>query len=69
MDNTFRVAGIYYSFGDVSLLKNISFEIPEGGALVIGGRSGCGKSTLLEICAGLRTPKAGEVFWEGKNIA
>jgi ABC-type transport system involved in resistance to organic solvents, ATPase component len=69
MDETFRVMGISYSFGDVSLLRNISFEIPEGGALVIGGRSGCGKSTLLEICASLRTPKTGEVFWEGKNIA
>jgi phospholipid/cholesterol/gamma-HCH transport system ATP-binding protein len=69
MDNTFRATGIYYSFGDVSLLNNISFEIPEGGALIVGGRSGCGKSTLLEICASLRTPKSGEVFWEGKCLA
>ena len=69
MDNAFLASGIHYSFGEVSLLNNISFGIPEGGALVIGGRSGCGKSTLLEICASLQTPRAGEVLWEGKNIA
>jgi phospholipid/cholesterol/gamma-HCH transport system ATP-binding protein len=69
MDDTFCATGIQYSFGDFVVLKNISFEIAEGGAIVICGRSGCGKSTLLEICAGLRTPEAGGVFWEARNIA
>jgi phospholipid/cholesterol/gamma-HCH transport system ATP-binding protein len=69
MDDVFRVTGIHYSFGDFVVLKNISIEIPEGGAVVICGRSGCGKSTLLEICAGLRTPESGQVFWEGRCLA
>lgn len=69
MAEVLTVANVYYSFGEVSLINNISIEISEAGALIIAGRSGCGKSTFLEMCASLRAPDSGQVLWEGKNIA
>ena len=33
------------------------------------GPSGCGKSTLLELIAGLSSPSAGTVEFEGRRIA
>ncbi|MFN3305631.1 MAG: amino acid ABC transporter ATP-binding protein [Candidatus Kapaibacteriota bacterium] len=38
---------IYKKFGDVEVLKNITFEIKNGELISIIGRSGCGKTTLL----------------------
>ena len=41
------------SYGDVTVLKDISLEVEDGEFVVIVGPSGCGKSTLLRIIAGL----------------
>lgn len=38
-----------YSQNEAPALKNISFELPEGGALAIVGPSGAGKTTLLNL--------------------
>jgi putative ABC transport system ATP-binding protein len=45
---------------------NLSVE--PGDFISITGRSGSGKSTLLNMCAGLVTPTAGTVFFNGKNL-
>ena len=64
----FRVDDVKYSVGVVPVIKGVSFALSQGEALIIAGRTGCGKSILLEICAGLRLPQAGKIFWEGKCI-
>lgn len=53
--------GIRKSFGDKEVLRDISFEVPEGGVTVILGPSGSGKTTLLRALGGLERPDAGVV--------
>lgn len=46
---------------DLTVLHDISFEVPEFTGLSIVGPSGCGKTTLLGLCAGLDQPTTGKV--------
>lgn len=45
----------------VSVLNDLSLELPPGESLALTGRSGSGKSTLLNILCGLENPDAGTV--------
>ena len=55
------------SYGDVSILRGIDIEIPDGQFVVLVGPSGCGKSTLLRMIAGLEEVSAGEI-WVGSRL-
>jgi putative ABC transport system ATP-binding protein len=46
---------------EVSILKDISFEIHKGDFMIIFGPSGCGKSTLLHTILGLEEPSSGSI--------
>jgi NitT/TauT family transport system ATP-binding protein len=50
---------------DLLALADVSLEIGDGEFVTILGPSGCGKSTLLQIVAGLETPTAGRVTFDG----
>jgi ABC-type Fe3+/spermidine/putrescine transport system ATPase subunit len=57
------------SFGDKPALQDISLTVQPGEVVSLLGPSGCGKSTLLALVAGLETPDAGEVRWDGLSLA
>ena len=46
---------------EIPVLRNISFEIPEGEFLGLMGPSGSGKTTLLNLIAGIDRPSAGTI--------
>lgn len=46
----------------LSVLRGVSFDIPDGAFVAIVGPSGSGKTTLLGLLAGLDTPTSGEVL-------
>ena len=52
----------------VSILDDITFEIPHKQIVSIVGPSGSGKSTLLGLIAGLDKPTEGHIFLNGKDI-
>lgn len=56
------------SYGNISIMKNVSFSIEEGKFVVLLGPSGCGKTTLLRMTAGLEKISSGEVIFSGKRI-
>ena len=59
-----------YRSGDqqLAVLRNVSFEIPQGGFVAIVGPSGSGKTTLLGLLAGLDTPTRGKVILDGHDL-
>lgn len=52
----------------LSILKNISLEIPPGASIAITGASGSGKTTLLNLMAGLEKPSSGQIFYGSQEI-
>jgi putative ABC transport system ATP-binding protein len=53
---------------ELTILREVSFEVKAGEAVAIVGVSGSGKSTLLGLLAGLDTPTAGKVSINGVDI-
>lgn len=49
-------------------LGGINLEVDDGEIVSLIGPSGCGKSTFLRMVAGLETPDAGTILFEGKPI-
>lgn len=47
--------------GGIVVLDGLSFEVPDGTALILRGPNGIGKTTLLRCLAGLQDPVAGRV--------
>jgi lipoprotein-releasing system ATP-binding protein len=55
--------------GAFDVLKDVSFSVEKGEMIALLGISGSGKTTLLQLLGGLDRPTAGDVLFEGKNIA
>jgi phospholipid/cholesterol/gamma-HCH transport system ATP-binding protein len=62
------VRDIVNRFGTQVVHDGVSFEVRAGEIFGIVGSSGSGKSVLLKTMLGLRTPDAGVVEVEGKDI-
>ena len=60
-----RASGIRKRFGDLEVLKGVSFDVRRGSVVSMIGASGSGKSTLLRCINRLETPSEGEVYIEG----
>jgi putative ABC transport system ATP-binding protein len=59
----------YVSGGrELTVLKDISFEVEPGGFVAIIGPSGSGKTTLLGLLAGLDRPSSGRVWLDGEDL-
>ncbi|HWM26074.1 MAG TPA: ABC transporter ATP-binding protein [Chthoniobacterales bacterium] len=56
------------SAGKLTVLKDISFTLPQGATCSILGPSGSGKTTLLGLCAGLDRPTSGSVLLNGITL-
>lgn len=63
-----KVEHVKKSFGDLHVLKDISFDLKAGEVLSIIGPSGSGKSTLLRCLTQLETVDGGLVQVDGKDM-
>jgi len=60
----------YVSGGrEITVLRDITFELEAGEVLAVTGPSGSGKSTLLGLLAGLDRPARGRVVLDGHDLS
>ncbi|MFI7599257.1 ABC transporter ATP-binding protein [Actinoplanes sp. NPDC049681] len=56
------------AFGQTPALRGASLSVDAGEILAVMGPSGSGKSTLLHCLAGILTPDAGEIHFDGRRL-
>ena len=60
-----RLEGVGHAYDTVTVLEDITLDVPSGHIVCIVGPSGCGKSTLLRFIGGLEQPTKGRVVQVG----
>lgn len=64
-----QVKNLVTHYGETKILDDVSIDVRHGEILVIIGGSGCGKTTLLKHMCGLLRPTAGEIIYQGRDMA
>ncbi len=68
----FPVGTSLFGLGQSKRLKavdGVSFDVSTGETFGLVGESGCGKTTTAKLILGLETPTAGQIFFEGEDLA
>lgn len=63
-----RLEKVTATIEGISILKDITLEVPEGMTTVIMGLSGSGKSTLLKVMNGLKEIEKGRIIFGEEEI-
>lgn len=63
-----EVKGLCKSFGDVNVLKNVSFTVEKGQTVAVIGPSGSGKSTMLRCLIDLEKADGGSIIIDGAAL-
>lgn len=73
MQDILKVSHITAGYGDVHIVRDVSFSIKPKEVLGIVGESGCGKSTLLKAVMNIRGMtteiKGGTILFDDKDLA
>ena len=68
MDSILIARGLTKTYGHKLALDHIDLDLPAGQIIGLLGPNGSGKTTFLKLCAGLLSPKAGEITICGKPV-
>jgi len=66
--NFFSVQNLTISFGGLTAVDNVSFEVTSGSIFSIIGPNGAGKTTIFNCINGLYTPNSGKMIFKGEEI-
>ncbi len=62
-----EIKDIWFSYGENTVLQNISMTLKEGCIYGLLGENGVGKTTLLTLMCGLKKPKKGTITTDGST--
>lgn len=69
LEPAIRVRGLEKSYGDVSVLRGVDLDVPEGTIVALLGANGAGKTTLIRILSTLLRPDRGQSSVVGVDVA
>ena len=67
--NIIEIKNVSKTYGDNTVLNNLSLNIRKNEFLTLLGPSGCGKTTTLKILAGFESGDSGKVLFNGEDIS
>lgn len=56
-------------YGITEVVRDVTFEVPEGRVIALMGGNGAGKSTILKTVSGLIKPRGGSITFRGAEVA
>ncbi|HEX7220453.1 MAG TPA: ABC transporter ATP-binding protein [Burkholderiales bacterium] len=63
-----EVRNVSKSFRGLRAVKDVSFEVAQGGIHALIGPNGAGKTTIFNMIAGVYAPDSGTIVFQGKEI-
>lgn len=69
LDHIIEIRNLHFKRGKRVIFDNVNLKIQRGKVTAIMGPSGSGKTTILKLIGGQLQPEAGEILFNGKNIA
>ena len=63
-----RFDNVCFSYGEQTILRNVSFDVPQNSITAIVGPSGAGKSSLMNLLARFYDPQAGVITLGGIDL-
>lgn len=68
LENQVRLENIYFAYGEIPIISQLSLDIIAGTFTAIVGPSGSGKTTLVDLVTGLLRPQQGKVLIDGVSL-
>ena len=59
---------VHKSFGGVSVLNGVDFDLQKGSVHALVGQNGAGKSTMMKILTGVYTCDSGAIYIDGSEV-
>lgn len=66
--NLLSVSRLTKSFGGLTAVSNLSFDVSGGSIVGVIGPNGAGKTTVFNLITGIYRPDQGEILFEGSSI-
>jgi branched-chain amino acid transport system ATP-binding protein len=66
--NLLTVKNLSKSFGGLTAVQHVNFELPKGQVRAIIGPNGAGKTTFVSLVSGRLSPSQGSIYFNAKDI-
>ncbi|MFN3295613.1 ABC transporter ATP-binding protein [Caldimonas sp.] len=64
-----ELRGVSFGYDERMILEDVSLVVPRGKVVALMGTSGGGKTTVLRLIGGQVKPRAGQVLFDGVDVA
>ena len=69
MSNLLELQGVWAGYGGSDVLRDLTFDVPEGSITCVVGPNGAGKSTILRVVSGQLKSRLGSVIFDGNEVS
>ena len=63
-----QVSNLVKTFGNLTAVNGVSFDIQQGSCFGLLGPNGAGKTTTIELMEGIKTPDSGSILYQGQPL-